>query len=312
MKTVSEIRNQVLQGDCLEILRQFPSSIFSSVICDPPYALDNKPADIRKVLKGWLNGEDVKVNENDFMGKDWQLPGPKIWEEVMRVLKPGGHILSFSGTRTYDLMVTAIRIAGAEIRDKFAYVCDAEPDLSWAYGCLSEDTELLINGEWRSYTDARIGSMTLCHDIVTGEFRNMPIQEVPVYDYNDTAYTIRSALAAQIVSRNHRCVVEGADGKPQFQLAEKLADRKQEIRVPIMSPDMRTCTTTLARIEPFNYVGKVWCIRVPTGAFVARRNGKVFITGNSGFPKSMNIAKVVEKKIIEAIEAQGIEFTEWE
>jgi site-specific DNA-methyltransferase (adenine-specific) len=49
-------------------------------------------------------------------------------------------------------------------------------------------------------------------------------------------------------------------------------------------------------VTPEHYRGKVWCVRVPTGAFVARRNGKVFVTGNSGFPKGINIAKALDKK----------------
>lgn len=53
--------------------------------------------------------------------------------------------------------------------------------------------------------------------------------------------------------------------------------------------------TTLATVEPIEYTGKVWCVTVPTGAFVARRNGQIFITGNSGFPKSLNIGKAVDR-----------------
>ena len=53
--------------------------------------------------------------------------------------------------------------------------------------------------------------------------------------------------------------------------------------------------TTLATITEIEYKGNVWCVEVPTGCFVARRNGKIFITGNSGFPKSMSIGKAVDK-----------------
>src|SRR5699024_5014354 len=53
----------------------------------------------------------------------------------------------------------------------------------------------------------------------------------------------------------------------------------------------RSTVADLAEIEPVHYEGVVWCLTVPTGAFVARRNGKVFVTGNSGFPKSHNVGK---------------------
>ena len=49
-------------------------------------------------------------------------------------------------------------------------------------------------------------------------------------------------------------------------------------------------------IEPVRYEGIVWCLTVPTGAFVVRRNGKVFVTGNSGFPKSHDIGKAIDKQ----------------
>lgn len=49
-------------------------------------------------------------------------------------------------------------------------------------------------------------------------------------------------------------------------------------------------------MTPFRYVGTVWCVKVPTGAFVARRNGKVFVTGNSGFPKSLDVSKAIDKE----------------
>ena len=132
---MKEYINQVLEGDCIEVLRNFPDNCFSAVIADPPYGLDSSQVDIRRVLSGWLAGEDVVANKRDFMGKNWQLPGPKAWEEIMRVLKPGGHILSFYGTRTFDLGVTAMRIAGCEIRDKMAYICEVEEQsLCWSYG----------------------------------------------------------------------------------------------------------------------------------------------------------------------------------
>ena len=57
----------------------------------------------------------------------------------------------------------------------------------------------------------------------------------------------------------------------------------------------RYTVADLADIEPVRYEGIVWCLTVPTGAFVVRRNGKVFVTGNSGFPKSMDVSKAIDK-----------------
>ena len=53
----------------------------------------------------------------------------------------------------------------------------------------------------------------------------------------------------------------------------------------------------MATVEPVHYEGIVWCVRVPTGAFVARRNGKAFVTGNSGFPKGHDASKAIDKHL---------------
>jgi len=94
-----------------------------SVVTDPPYGLSREP-DIREVLEKWLAGEDYTHRGSGFIGKTWDsfVPGPSIWREVYRVLKPGGHALVFAGTRTQDLMTIALRLAGFEVRDVIAWL----------------------------------------------------------------------------------------------------------------------------------------------------------------------------------------------
>jgi site-specific DNA-methyltransferase (adenine-specific) len=100
-----------------------PDACIDSVATDPPYGLSKQP-DMAEVLRQWLAGHDYEHTGKGFMGKTWDsfVPGPAIWREVFRVLKPGGHVLSFFGTRTYDLGVTAMRLAGFEIRDQLAWM----------------------------------------------------------------------------------------------------------------------------------------------------------------------------------------------
>jgi len=442
-------------GDCLDILPGV--GLVDSVVTDPPYGLR-------------------------FMGKKWDydISSVDIWRAVFGVLKPGGFMLAFGGTRTYHRMVVNIEDAGFEIRDM----------VEWVYGCLSEDTELLIDGRWEPYHRAIDKGRALCYDSEHDEYQWQPIQDFVVYEYDDTAFRIFSDHTDQIVSRNHRCLVERG-GAFKFELAEEVA-RERKASVPILEglPDLlndlplpneragvekqvlsqgvfpkaeescgsviraqgardsvprvwqksmeagclveegqdpvlfkgvqredegervgeareqgacrldrqkpgilqnqddrrekpgmegrgdilpqarelqadkvcplsggvftdgeerwicngtpsfcctsdraasetnRNCSsqkpqsarqfnsepnpvceqsrsqtvrasrhtrTDLARIEPIHYVGKVWCIRVPSGAFVARRNGKVFVTGNSGFPKSLDVSKAIDK-----------------
>jgi DNA modification methylase len=86
-------------GDCLQVLKTLPSDSVDAICTDPPYGLR-------------------------FMGKRWDYDVPKVevWEQCLRVLKPGGHLLAFAGTRTQHRMAVRIEDAGFEIRDMIAWV----------------------------------------------------------------------------------------------------------------------------------------------------------------------------------------------
>ena len=456
-----EETNCVIEGDCLTVMPTMDDACVDAIVTDPPYGLG-------------------------FMGKDWDhgVPGEAYWREALRVAKPGCMMLAFGGTRTVHRLTCAIEDAGWEIRDR----------LLWMYGCLSEDTEIMVDGRWEPYHKAIAGRHALCYNAEHGTYSWQPIQDLYVYDYCDTAFRIQSDSTDQVVSRSHRCLVERG-GRYMFQLAEEAAREHQasvpvleglqgllddlpvprrgtgntkkdvqpvlccdhseeaaeqnadgrtgrheagylpgvrpegletasvvearcqadvfsavqrglagqgicqarpqgpggmdgEVRGIIQSQDERrkqssmegwgdvlseawqlqanqVCTlpeavpphgtqgrlcygapvvgcsghragpeenrsgasyrprsaeqrleqpatlcvesgaqtvrgarytrASLARITPVFYRGIVWCVRVPTGAFVARRNGKVFVTGNSGFPKSLDISKAIDK-----------------
>jgi site-specific DNA-methyltransferase (adenine-specific) len=86
-------------GDCLEVLKTIQDNSVDSIVTDPPYGLS-------------------------FMNKKWDydVPSTEIWMECLRVLKPGGHLLSFGGSRTYHRMAVRIEDAGFEIRDQIMWV----------------------------------------------------------------------------------------------------------------------------------------------------------------------------------------------
>jgi DNA modification methylase len=92
---------QILHGDCKETLKTLPDNSVDSIVTDPPYELG-------------------------FMNKSWDKSGVansiELWTECLRVLKPGGHLLAFSGTRTYHRMTCSIEDAGFEIRDQIQWV----------------------------------------------------------------------------------------------------------------------------------------------------------------------------------------------
>jgi site-specific DNA-methyltransferase (adenine-specific) len=114
---------QLLQGDCLEVLRGMPDNSVDSIVTDPPYGLGKEP-DALKMLTDWIETGHHDVKGRGFMGKEWDafVPQPQVWHECLRVLKPGGHLLAFAGTRTQDLMTLGLRLAGFEIRDMVAWV----------------------------------------------------------------------------------------------------------------------------------------------------------------------------------------------
>lgn len=112
----------IKQGDNLEILKSYSDNYFDSVVTDAPYGLGNEP-DALKLLQDWIDHGYHKIKGKGFMGNEWDafVPQPLFWKEVFRVLKPGGYLLSFFGTRTYDWGTLAIRLAGFEIRDMICW-----------------------------------------------------------------------------------------------------------------------------------------------------------------------------------------------
>ena len=93
--------NKIYCGDCITLMQQIDDNSIDAIVTDPPYELG-------------------------FMGKEWDNTGIayniNLWKEAFRILKPGGYLLSFGGSRTYHRMVCAIEDAGFEIRDMIEWV----------------------------------------------------------------------------------------------------------------------------------------------------------------------------------------------
>jgi DNA modification methylase len=92
---------KVLAGSCLDRLLELDDCSIDAVVTDPPYELG-------------------------FMGKSWDSSGiaynVEVWRQCLRVLKPGGHILAFGGSRTWHRLAVAIEDAGFELRDSIAWI----------------------------------------------------------------------------------------------------------------------------------------------------------------------------------------------
>jgi hypothetical protein len=118
-------------GDSLDFMRSLASETVDSVITDPPYGLsDNSPAQVNECLAAWLAGKPYRPTarggkaKRGFMDKTWDawVPGPELWRECYRALKPGAYMLVFAGTRSMDLMSMGIRLAGFEIKDSIPWI----------------------------------------------------------------------------------------------------------------------------------------------------------------------------------------------
>lgn len=99
MNPLKDMNPLLFEGDCLELMQCLPDSCIDAVVTDPPYGLS-------------------------FMNKGWDhaVPPVAVWQECFRLLKPGGHLLAFAGTRTQHRMCCNIEDAGFQIRDMIAWV----------------------------------------------------------------------------------------------------------------------------------------------------------------------------------------------
>lgn len=164
-------------GDCLEILRELPDSSVDSVCCDPPYGLSNtSPQQVADTLVRWVNGDRDYIPAGvGFMGRAWDafVPPVAVWDECLRVLKPGGHVLAFAGSRTHDLMTLALRLAGFEIRDSVAWLYGSgfpkSLDVSKAIDKARTEDRAPVDAV-RSWLNARRLEAGLSHDAVNKHF----------------------------------------------------------------------------------------------------------------------------------------------
>lgn len=125
-------RIQLYSGDSRDVLRSLPDNSFESICCDPPYALVSilerfGSADSAPARSSGATGVYSR-SASGFMGQAWDTGetafAVEFWQQCFRVLKPGGHVAAFGGTRTVHRLACAIEDAGFEIRDQ----------LSWMFG----------------------------------------------------------------------------------------------------------------------------------------------------------------------------------
>jgi site-specific DNA-methyltransferase (adenine-specific) len=113
---------KLMLGDCLDKMKELPDNSVDSIVTDPPYGIN-------------------------FMGRKWdyEVPSQEIWKEALRVLKPGGHLLAFAGTRTQHRMAVNIEDAGFEIRDMVTYLYDTNTTAQQLFESLTPEQMKLFD-----------------------------------------------------------------------------------------------------------------------------------------------------------------------
>ncbi|WJI45063.1 site-specific DNA-methyltransferase [Mesorhizobium sp. C120A] len=158
-------RITLLSGDCFARLDDIPEGSVDAVVCDPPYHLtsivnrfgaeDAAPA----TPKEGSAGAYARASAG-FMGKTWDGGDiafrPDLWAKVLRVLKPGGYVVAFSGTRTYHDMAVAIARAGFEVRDNILNMLASDTAVVQFLGSLSPAQ---VEAFFRCIEDSQFGGM---------------------------------------------------------------------------------------------------------------------------------------------------------
>lgn len=156
-------RVRVFHGDSREVLRTFPDSHFDSVVTDPPYALVSigkrlGKADAKPIQHG-SDGAYARAARG-FMGKTWDTGetafDADFWREVLRVLKPGGHIVAFGGSRTYGELQVSIAAAGFEVRDSILEVIGTDGAIADFLNSLDDEQ---LRAFAKTFEDSRFGGL---------------------------------------------------------------------------------------------------------------------------------------------------------
>lgn len=189
---------ELIEGDCRSVLRELDANSVDAIVTDPPYGLN-------------------------FMGKAWDydVPDTDVWAEALRVLKPGGHLLSFFGTRTYHRGVVKIEDAGFEIRDQ----------IGWLYGSGFPKSSNQ-DGEWEGWGTALKPAwepIVMARKPLIGTVpQNLAAHRVGALNIDDCRVPVTGADAGQIRTMQRSQRTEDTSGQT-WGLSKSGADTPQVV-----------------------------------------------------------------------------------
>lgn len=176
MKLYAEDKQyKLFNGDMKDMLEVIKPNSIDAIVCDPPYELNF-------MSKGWDNS-GIAFNKD-------------AWRKCYEVLKPGGYLLAFGGTRTYHRIACAIEDAGFEIRDCLIYL----------YGCYSKDTQVLTDKGWKYFFDLDKTEKILQWNKETNELNWIKPLNYFEYDIDDELIHFKNRHTDQLITKNHNVV----------------------------------------------------------------------------------------------------------
>ncbi len=204
----------VHHGDCVDVLAGLPDNSIDAIVCDPPYGLEfmgkawdrldgggsvvDDPAEVGGFQDGAGGNPYSRIRYGDGAGatgaREMQAWHERWAAAAFRVLKPGGYLLAFSGTRTYHRLASAIEDAGYEIRDM----------IDWLYGCLTADAEVLTEHGWKPGIEVEVGDRIAQWDPTTEAVTLAPVERTYRVPWDGPMRVLRNADTDQVLTPNHR------------------------------------------------------------------------------------------------------------
>ena len=153
------------------------------------------------------------------------------------------------------------------------------------FQCLSQDTEILSPSGWKKYHEIEVGEMIKTFNIEKGAIEDKEVKSVFKKEYQGVMYNLKTSKQDQLISPGHRVVIKKSNGSFFVQPIEDVLKTNYPVSIPIISQEEKIETNDIfpEAIKEVDYQGIIWCPNTDNETVIAKRNGQVFITGNTPF-----------------------------
>jgi ribonucleoside-triphosphate reductase len=152
------------------------------------------------------------------------------------------------------------------------------------FQCVSEDTEILTPEGWKRHDEIKVGDEIKTLNLETKKIENKKVKFVFKRDYRGIMYHLKGKKLDQLISPEHRVVRKTQNNSYQIQPIEEILKLNPSVSIPIIQGNkIEEESIPIKKIKKINYEGIIWCPHTENGTIIARRKGKVFITGNCPF-----------------------------